>query len=182
MRKIILQTMLSMNGYFEGPNSTIDWHVVDEEFNKYTIDFLDQVDVLLFGRITYELMANYWPTAIVDNPIIATKMNEITKIVFSKTLANVKWKNSILVYNNVKKEVAKLKKQQGKDIAIFGSSSLAATLIEQKLIDEVRIFISPIVLGEGKTLFQGIQNRISLKLIQTKTFQSGNVLLYYQPL
>lgn len=182
VKKIIFQTILSVDGYFEGPDKTIDWHVVDEEFNNYTIDFLDQVDTLFFGRITYELMASYWPTAITDNPIIATKMNELTKIVFSKTLEKVQWINSTLIHTNIQKEITNLKKQQGKNIAIFGSSDLAVTLIEQKLIDEVRIFINPIVLGGGKTLFQGIQNRINLKLFQTKTFRSGNVLLYYQPL
>jgi dihydrofolate reductase len=99
MRKVIFQMLTSLDGYFEGPNKEIDWHTVDVEFNEYASNFLDNIDILLFGRVTYELMANYWPTqeALTNDPIIAKKMNNIPKIVFSTTLSNVAWQNTQLV-------------------------------------------------------------------------------------
>lgn len=175
--------MISLDGFFEGPNREIDWHNVDEEFNEYAIDLLDNVDVLLFGRVTYELMANYWPTlsATTDDPIVASKMNSLPKIVFSRTLEKADWNNTRLVKENIAEEVSKLKQQPGKDLAIFGSSDLALSFIKLSLIDEYRIIVNPLVLGEGKSLFKGISDKLTLKLLKTKTFNSGNVLLYYQP-
>ncbi|PJZ55559.1 dihydrofolate reductase family protein [Leptospira barantonii] len=183
MRKIIFQMMTSLDGYFEGPSGTLDWHVVDEEFNLYAIDLLNNVDALIFGRKTYELMASYWPTkgAIEDDPIVASKMTELTKIVYSKTLNKSDWQNvKFSRGENIGKELNELKSLPGKDMAVFGSSDLSLDLIREGLIDEYRIFVNPVVLGGGKTLFQGIKDRIKLKLTQTRTFQSGNVLLYYK--
>ena len=183
MRKVIFQMMVSLDGFFEGPNREIDWHVVDKEFNDYANELLGSVGALLFGRVTYQLMADYWPSlsAAKDDPVIADKMDNLPKIVFSRTLGKVAWKNTRLVKENAVEEVAKLKQQPGKDLAIFGSSDLALALIQKDLIDEFRIFVNPVVLGGGKSLFNGIKGRLNLKLIKTKTFRSGNVLLYYQP-
>jgi dihydrofolate reductase len=175
--------MITLDGYFEGPHREIDWHNVDAEFNDYAIDLLNNVDVLLFGRVTYQLMASYWPTsaAMANDPIVAEKMNSLSKIVFSKTLEKAEWNNTWLLRENVGEEITKLKKQQGKDIAIFGSSELALTLVRLGLIDEFRIFVNPVVLGSGKPVFKGIHDKLNLKLIESKTFRSGNVLLCYQP-
>jgi dihydrofolate reductase len=183
MRKLIFQMMITLDGYFEGPHREIDWHNVDAEFNDYAIDLLNNVDVLLFGRVTYQLMASYWPTsaAMANDPIVAEKMNSLSKIVFSKTLEKAEWNNTWLLRENVGEEITKLKKQQGKDIAIFGSSELALTLVRLGLIDEFRIFVNPVVLGSGKPVFKGIHDKLNLKLIESKTFRSGNVLLCYQP-
>jgi dihydrofolate reductase len=183
MRKVIFQMLTSLDGYFEGPNKEIDWHTVDAEFNEYASNFLDNIDILLFGRVTYELMANYWPTqeALTDDPIIAKKMNNIPKIVFSTTLSNVAWQNTRLVKENIIEETKKLKQQPGKNIAIFGSSDMALVLIQNNLIDEYRIFVNPVVLGSGKPLFQGIRNRLHLKLIKNEVFKSGLVVLHYIP-
>ncbi len=183
MRKIILSNLVSLDGYFEGPNREIDWHNVDEEFNEYAIDFLNSVDTLLFGRVTYQLMASYWPTptAIANDPIVAEKMNSLPKIVFSRTLEKVEWKNTRLVKEAIAEEISKLKQQPGKDSAIFGSSDLALTFIQHGLIDEYRIIVNPVVLGNGKPLFKGIKDRLNLKLLKTKVFRSGNVCLYYEP-
>jgi dihydrofolate reductase len=183
MRKVIFQMMVTLDGFFEGPNREIDWHIVDEEFNAYANDLLNSVDVLLFGRVTYELMASYWPTssATTDDPIIADKMNNLPKIVFSKTLEKAEWKNTRLVKGNIAEEVSKLKHQPGNDLAIFGSSDLALSLIPMDLIDEYRIIVNPVVLGSGKPLFKGINKRLNLKLLKTRTLGSGNVILYYQP-
>jgi dihydrofolate reductase len=175
--------MVTLDGFFEGPNGEIDWHNVDQEFNELAIEQLDSVDILLFGRKTYELMASYWPTpaAATDHPIVADKMNRLPKIVFSKTLSSVEWQNTRLVKENVAEEVAKLVQQPGKDLIIFGSSDLAVTFIQHGLLDEFRIMVNPVVLGSGKPLFKGIKDRLNLKLLKTKTFRSGNVLLYYEP-
>jgi dihydrofolate reductase len=156
---------------------------VDEEFNELAIEQLNSADVLLFGRVTYELMASYWPTpaATTNDPIVADKMNGLPKIVFSKTLSSVEWQNTRLVKENIAEEISKLKQQPGKDLIIFGSSDLAATLIQHGLIDEYRIMVNPVVLGNGKSLFKGIHHKLDLKLLKTRTFSSGNVLLYYQP-
>jgi len=181
MRKIIFQMMTSLDGYFEGPGREIDWHNVDEEFNNYAIDLLDSVDMLIFGRVTYELMAGYWPTeqALNDDPVVAERMNNLFKVVYSTTLKEVKWKNTILENKFVPEQIVKLKLVPGKDIAIFGSSDLALGFIENNLIDEYRIFINPVVLGDGKTLFKGLKEKLNLKLAGSKIFLSGNVLLSY---
>jgi len=183
MRKVIFQMMVSVDGYFEGPNHELDWHLVDAEFNAYAAAFLDSLDALLFGRVTYQLMASYWPTSMAndDDPIIAGKMNALQKIVFSKSLDKVEWQNSRLVKDNFAAEVSKLKQQPGKDIAIFGSSDLAVELSEHGLIDEYRILVAPIALGNGKPLFKGLKSRLKLKFLRAKTFKSGVVMLEYAP-
>ncbi|MBM9575864.1 dihydrofolate reductase [Leptospira sp. 201903070] len=176
--------MVSVDGYFEGPNKEIDWHLVDDEFNEYAFDFLNQIDTLLFGRITYELMENYWTSeeAIENDPQVAQRMNDVEKVVVSRTLKNPKWKNSKLIQGDLEKEIRKIKQQTGKNIAIFGSSDLTLPLIRAGLIDEFRILINPILLGKGKSLFQGLPEAQKLKLEQTKIFKSGNVFLSYRPI
>ena len=183
MRKIVFFMLTSLDGYFEGPDRDINWHNVDEEFNDFAERHTSEFGALLFGRVTYELMASYWPTEAAkrDDPVIASLMNSLPKIVFSKTLQKVEWENTRLVKDNFTKVVSELKKEEGKDAAIFGSSDLAVTLMEQGLIDEYRIMVNPIVLGDGKPLFKGIKEKVDLKLIKTKVFKSGNVLLYYAP-
>ena len=184
MRKVVFQMLVSLDGYYEGPDHGIDWHNVDAEFNEYAIDNLrNKFDTLLFGRVTYEGMAAWWPTpaAATDDPIVANLMNTLPKIVFSRTLDRAEWQNTRLVKEHAAEEVARLKQQPGKDIAIFGSSDLALALIPHGLIDEYHILVNPIVLGGGKALFHGIQGRLKLKLLRTQTYRSGNVLLVYGP-
>ena len=175
--------LVTLDGYFEGLNREIDWHNVDDEFNEFAIEQLNSTDLLLFGRITYELMASYWPTetAIKNDPIVAGKMNSLPKIVFSKTLSSVEWNNTRLVKENVAEEVLKRKQQPGNDMFIFGSADLSITFIKHGLIDEYRIIVNPVVLGSGIPLFKGIDRKLNLKLIKTRAFKSGNVLLYYKP-
>jgi len=182
MRKVLFFMLISIDGYFEGPDKNISWHNVDEEFNQFAIDQLDSVDTLLFGRKTYEMMASYWPTPVAksNDPIVAEKMNSLAKIVFSKTLSNITWQNTRLIKENYFDEITKLKQKSGKDLIIFGSSDLAVTFIENDLIDEYRIMVNPVALGDGKTLFKGLHNKLDLQLLKTKIFKSGNVLLYYK--
>lgn len=174
--------MITLDGFFEGPNQDISWHNVDEEFNQFAIEQTSSLGTILFGRKTYEVMASYWPTesAIKDDPAVAGLMNSVPKIVFSRTLQKAEWNNSRLIKDNIAEEILKLKKQPGKEMAVFGSADLLSTLIELDLIDEHRIMVNPVVLGSGTPLFKDVKNRLNLKLIQSRTFASGNVLLYYQ--
>ncbi len=183
MRKVILFNLISLDGFFEGPNRDINWHNVDAEFNAFAEEQLKTVEALLFGRVTYELMAAYWPTpaALTDDPIIATAMNSVPKFVFSTTLQKADWENTTLVKGNAAQEVAKLKQQPGKDMFIFGSSDLAVSLMPLDLIDEYRLIVNPLILGDGKRMFEGLDEMYKLELLKSRTFKNGNVLLYHQP-
>ncbi len=183
MSKLILFNLMTLDGFVAGPNGEIDWHNVDDEFNAFAIEQLGSAGGLIFGRVTYELMAGYWPTpaATTDDPVVAGKMNELPKIVFSRTLDRVDWSNSRLVTQDAVAEATHLRSQPGKDLFIFGSANLAATFARAGLIDEYRIMISPVVLGRGQPLFQGVVQPQKLRLLRTRSFENGNVLLYYAP-
>lgn len=144
---------------------------------------LGEVDTLLFGRVTYEHMAAYWPTPAAEqnDPAITATMNSIPKLVVSRTLATAEWANTRLVSGDAAGVLAALKEQSGKDIAIFGSSNLTASLLQLGLVDELRIMISPIVLGGGRSLLRTADKRIGMCLVKTRAFRSGNVLLHYRP-
>jgi dihydrofolate reductase len=183
MRKIFSFHVMTVDGYYEGPDQEFDWPIVDDEFNQFALDQLDEVDVLMFGRITYEMMASYWPTpaAELDDPKIAERMNALPKLVVSRTLQRADWANTRVVGGDVAAELRALKEQQGKDMVVMGSSDLTVNLIHQGLLDEVRIMITPVVLGDGKSLFRTAPTRIALQLLKSKPFNSGNVLLHYKP-
>jgi dihydrofolate reductase len=184
MRKIFLFMVVTADGYYEGPNQEFDWPNVDDEFNEFAVQQLDEVDTLLFGRATYEGMASYWPTpeAKQNDPVVTDAMNSIAKVVVSRTLDKAEWNNSRLVKDNVAEEIRRLKEQPGKDIAIFGSNNLTLNLLDMGLVDELRIMVNPIVLGAGNSVFTSAKQRINLKLLKTRAFSSGNVLLYYEPI
>ncbi|MGH7528520.1 MAG: dihydrofolate reductase family protein [Gemmatimonadales bacterium] len=170
--------MVSLDGFVEGPNRELDWHAVDEDFTRYVVDMQNWIDTILLGRVTYQGFAEHWPTSTAPE---APMMNGLPKIVFSRTLKKVEWKNSRLVRENIAEEIATLKRQPGRDIALLGSADLASTFIRFGLIDEFRFFIDPVVLGGGTPLFKGIKDRMALKLLKTQTLSSGVVILYYQP-
>jgi len=179
--------LVSLDGYFARSNGEIDWHVVDDEFNKFAIEQTKSFGAILFGRTTYQLFEDHWPKAFTDPATseddreIAKIINDIEKIVFSRTLQSVTWNNTKLFKEVIPQEIEKLKNQEGSDIVIFGSGTIVQALTNLRLIDEYRIMINPVILGEGKPLFKNIDKQLKLKLLETKTFQSGNVLLYYQP-
>ena len=183
MRKVILFNLVTLDGFFEGSNGEIDWHNVDEEFNEFAVHQVSTADGLIFGRVTYELMASYWPTpaAQAADPIVAEKMNTMPKIVFSRTLNTVEWNNTRLVKGDAAEEISKIKQQPGRDLLIFGSADLASNLTNLGLIDEYRIMVNPVVLGKGKPLFKDIKGKLNLRLLRTRNFSNGNVLLYYEP-
>ncbi len=173
--------MMTLDGFLEGPNHDLSWHNVDAEFNDFATRQLDEIGALLFGRVTFQMMASYWPTpvAIESDPEVAGRMNALPKFVFSRTLDQAGWENATLVRGNAEEEVARLTQEPGKDLAIFGSGDLAASLLPSGLIDEFRIMINPVLLGRGKPLFQNAGEH-KLKVVRTRTFESGNVLLVYQ--
>ena len=183
MRKLFSFNMVTLDGFFEGPNQDISWHNVDEEFNKFAIEQTSTGDTLVFGRVTYQVMASYWPTpdAIKNDPIIADYMNRVPKIVVSRTLEKAEWNNTRLIKDHVAEEITKLKQQPGKDIAVFGSANLLSTLMQSDLVDEHRIMVNPVILGNGNPLFTRAKDKQKLKLIKTRMFGNGNVLLCYQP-
>jgi dihydrofolate reductase len=188
MRKIIFQMMVSLDGFIEGPKQDLSWHLVDDEFNKYAIDLLHSIDTIIFGRIAYELFEKFWPAEIVDpattpdNLEIANQINDMRKIVFSKTMEKVEWKNTILLPQVNPEEINKMKQEEGKDMVIFGGAGIAQSFMKHELIDEYRIMINPIILGKGKPLFEDMTHRMKLKLQKTRTFASGVVMLIYEPL
>ena len=185
VRKLFSFNMVTVDGFFAGAKGEIDWHNTDDEFNNFAIEQAGSrvVDMILFGRVTYQMMASYWPTptAINDDPIVANMMNSTPKIVFSRTLNKAEWNNTQLIRDHVAEEIIKLKQQPGKDLVLFGSANLMATLVRHDLIDEHRIMVNPVVLGSGMPLFPGIHRSLKLKLANTRVFRNGNVLLTYQP-
>ncbi len=183
MRRVLFFMLTSLNGYYERGPWDLDWHSVDAEFNEFAIAQLDSVGALLFGRVTYEGMAAYWPTAdaIASDPEVAGRMNGIEKIVFSKTLSDARWQNTRLVRGDAADEVQRLRAEPGRDMLVMGSAELATSLAEHGLIDEFRILVVPIVLPRGKPLFAGATRDLRLRLVSTRSFTNGNVLLTYGP-
>jgi dihydrofolate reductase len=183
MNKLFLFNMISLDGFFEGENHDINWHTVDDEFNEFAIEQLGQIGTLIFGRRTYELMASYWPTpsALQDDTTVAKAMNNLPKIVYSHTLENVEWENTTLKKEVNVDEIEKLKAESTGDIGVFGSANLAITLRKLGLIDEYRVIVSPLLLGKGTPLFQEINELTKLKLIKSRVFKNGNVLMCYEP-
>ncbi len=184
MRKAIMFNMISVDGFFEGVNKwDIGWHRVDEEFNQFAIDQLNHAGGLIFGRVTYQGMASYWTgaEAMKDDAVVAGLMNSIPKYVFSHTLDQLEWNNSHLIKGDAVTGLKQLKEQTGNDLFIFGSANLAATFTKNSLIDEYRLMVNPIVLGKGGPVFDGNNAILKFELADIKTFQNGNVLLYYRP-
>ena len=138
----------------------------------------------MFGRITYELMASYWPTpyALKNDPIVAERMNSLPKVVFSRTLDEASWNNTKLVKGDIAAEIRKMKGEPGKDMVIFGSGNIISQMAQEGLIDEYQIVVNPVVLGKGRTIFEGIKEKLNLKLTKTQAFGNGNVLLCYEPM
>jgi dihydrofolate reductase len=185
MRKLIVFNMVSVDGFFVDSEGDMRWaHKNDAEWNAFTSGNASGSGVLVFGRITYELMASYWPTpmALQNSPVVAKGMNEMPKIVFSRTLDKVSWSNTKLIKGDLAAEVRKLKQESGPDMVILGSGSIVSQLTQENLIDEYQLALSPIVLGKGRTLFEGVQEKMNLKRTNSRTFGNGTVFVCYQPL
>lgn len=184
MRKIIVWMMVSIDGFFEGPDGDLDWHAVDDELHRYFNDQLGAMGGFLDGRVTYELMAEFWPTADQDpsstEPMVefARIWREMPKIVYSSTLDAADW-NTTISREVDAGEIAALKAQPGGDL-VLGGALLAAEFARQDLIDEYRLFVNPIILGRGRALFPEADIRRPLRLVDTKPFGNGVVMLSYQ--
>jgi dihydrofolate reductase len=181
VKQLVFFMMTTANGLYERGPWEIDWHNTDEEFNEYAIEQLDSMDTLVFGRKTYEGMVTYWTTAeaITSDPIVAGKMNGMPKIVVSKTLDRADWSNTRLVRDP--EAIAAMKREPGKDALLIGSSDLATALGALGLIDEYRLMVNPIAIGTGKPVLQGLGADLGLRLLRTRIFKNGNVLLSYAP-
>lgn len=183
MGKLNSFTFVTLNGYFKGPKGEISWHKHGMEESKFSAKSLKAESVLLFGRVTYEMMASFWPTPMGRQADAATAegMTKAEKIVFSRTMQKADWQNTRIVKENIVQEVKKLKQTSGKDMTILGSGSIVTQFAEHGLIDEYLIMVDPVVFGKGTALFENMKNQLDLKLVSTKTFKSGVVLLGYRP-
>lgn len=191
MRKIISMIHLSLDGYAAGPNDELDWISYDDELEQYAHSLHVMTDAVIWGRKTYQGMAEYWLT-VPGNPAStpaelehARWLEQATKIVVSRTLDHIDWnnaQNTVLIKDNIAEEINAIKQRPGKDIWFLGSIGLAQTFMQLDLIDEYRININPTVLGHGKPLFAGVTRNFPLKLLEAKTFTSGVVGLRYEPI
>lgn len=188
MRKLVLFLHASLDGFVEGPNGEMDigWIAYNAELEIHAQEILSTADTVIWGRGTYQMMHSYWPS-VPSNPSAsqhernhAEWIEKTAKIVFSTTLEKVEWNNSRLVKEDVEEEIRNLKQQPGKDMVILGSPRLAHYLMQYDLIDEYQITVSPVLVGKGLPLFQGLKDKINLKLIANKTFDSGAIGLSYQ--
>ncbi len=187
MRKVIATMWVTLDGFIAGPNDDMSWIIVDDAMGAYEDAMVSGADTLVLGRVTYQSFAGAWPH-VPDNPAAsegekeyARKVNSLHKIVFSKTLETVEWNNSTLLHEINPDDIVALKNEVGKDIVIYGSASIVQALTTLGLIDEYQLLVHPVVLGGGKRLFKEGSDRTALRLVETKTFDSGVVLLTYQP-
>jgi dihydrofolate reductase len=181
MRKIVAGLFLSLDGVYESPDK---WHFPywSDEMGEAVGSQMAASDTMLLGRVTYQEFAGYWPQQTNADVEIADYMNNTPKLVVSTTLDGVEeWQNSTLIRGNVAEELARLKRQPGKDIAITGSGTLIRSLLRDGLLDELRLLVHPIVVGSGKRLFVDGTGQHPLKLVDAQTFSTGVLYLTYQP-
>jgi dihydrofolate reductase len=179
MRRLVMWNLQTLDGYFEGKAPwDLEFHdtVWGDELEQFSLEQAKEVGTLLFGRVTYEGMASHWTTA---TGSIADFMNDVQKVVFSRTLGSATWKNARLVRRDAADEVADLKRGQGKDLFVFGSAKLCDSLMRRGLFDELRICVAPIVLGTGVPLFKPGSPRQNLTLLQARPLATGGVILRY---
>jgi dihydrofolate reductase len=185
MRKLIVFNHVSLDGYFVDGAGEMRWaHAQhqDAEWDAFVSGNASGGGMLVFGRITYELMASFWPTsfAIETMPVVAEGMNNLPKVVFSRMLAQASWNNTTLVKGDPAAEMRKMKQAPGEDMVILGSGRIVSQLAREGLIDEYQLVVNPIVLGKGRTMFEGVEESLRLKLTKTRAFGNGNVLLCYE--
>jgi len=188
MRKIKLQIQLSLDGFICGCLGEMDWMVWewDDVVKQYVAELTNSADTFLMGRATGEGMAVYWPT-VAGNPEsneeekwMADKLNSSPKVIFSKTITHISWNNA-RVANDIVEEVKELKKEPGKDILIYGGAFTVSSFIRENLIDEYHLFINPVIIGNGKTIYSNVKQNMKLKLLNTVSSSTGIVILVYVP-
>lgn len=184
MRKLVVFNSVTVDGYFTSADGDMSWaHKQDPEWTRFTSGNARGESAMVFGRITYEMMAGWWPSpqAMQMMPAVAERMNHAPKVVFSRTLKKASWNNTKLVKTDPAAAIRKMKKESGPDLIIFGSGTIVSLLAQRGLIDEYQIVLNPLVLGSGRTMFEGVKQPLNLKLTKTRTFKNGNVILFYQP-
>lgn len=186
MRQLTVFNSVTIDGYFADPNGDISWayqQAPDAEWDAFVAGNAQGGGQLLLGRITYEMMARYWPTpdAHSEAPLVADGINNLPKLVVSRTLQSTAWQNTRLINGDLIAEVLALKQQNGPSIVILGSGSIIAQLSQAHLIDEYQLVVNPVVLGAGRTIFDGLTERLALKLSSSRTFKNGNLLVSYTP-
>lgn len=183
MVKLSVSNFISLNGFYKGANEDISWNKqMEEEEHQYAVESLKKGDVLLFGRKTYELMVSYWTSkmALESDPVVAEKMNNSDKIVFSNTLETVGWNKTKLIKGNIVEETKKVKENSKNDITILGSGSIVTQLADAGLIDKYELIVYPLIIGVGTPLFNGIKTKLGLRFSEMKTLKSGTVILSYE--
>ncbi len=183
MRKLTAFIMVSLDGYYADAQGDMNWaHKHDAEWAEFSADNAKGGGELVFGRVTYELMASYWPTpmAAQNNPGTAERMNASRKTVFSRALKTAAWQNTA-VKNDLVPDMRAMKAAPGPDMAVLGSGKIVTQLAAARLIDALQIVVSPLILGSGSRLFDGVGATLPLKLEKTRTFENGNVVLWYAP-
>jgi dihydrofolate reductase len=182
MRTLASFIVTSLDGFYEGPNGEFDWLVPDEEFNDFAVRQLDESDTLGFGRATYEHMAAYWPTdqAQANDPAITSRMNTKPKLVFSTALEQAGWSNTTVISGEAVEQIRTVKTAPGGELLVLGSAHLTAHFAAAGVLDELRIMVCPIAIGQGRSLFEDLKDRLALRLAHLRQFNSGNVLLTYQ--
>ena len=186
MRRLVLFMHTSLDGFVAGPNGEMDWINTDEEMFEYSGQRINSADTALYGRVTYQMMESYWPTA-ADQPN-PTKhdiehsrwYNSVAKVVLSRTMRGASLANTKIISDNLTDEIVKLKKGAGKEIIIFGSPTAAHSLMAAKLIDDYWLFVNPVLLGQGIPLFKDIKDKVVLRFIESNIFASGVVCLHYE--
>ena len=186
MRKLIFFMHTSLDGFVAGPNGEMDWINLDDAMFDFVATMTDQADTALYGRVTYEMMQSYWPKA-GEQPNASKHdkehsawYNKVSKIVLSKTISEKGLDNTIVISDQLADNINKIKKQDGKNILIFGSPGASQSLLNQGLIDEFWLFVNPILLGQGMPLFKYITGTAKLKLVESKTFACGVIALHYE--
>jgi dihydrofolate reductase len=187
MRKLKLQMQVTLDGYVAGPNGEMDWMIFnwDEALKQYVTDLTEPVDCIVLGRKLAEGFIPYWAkvAASPDHPEVAAgkKFTDTPKVVFSKTLDRSTWDNTALAKGRLAQEIAALKKQEGKDMIAYGGASFVSALINENLIDEYHLFINPVAIGKGMSIYNSLVSRLKLQLVQARSFECGIVLLCYKP-
>ncbi len=183
MPKLSCFNFISLNGFYKGLREDISWHRHESEEGEFSAENAQGDSILLFGRVTYEMMYSFWPTeqAMAAMPLVAEGMNRSEKIVFSRTLEKAEWNNTRVVQHDIYSEVRKLKETGTKDMTILGSGSIVSQLADHGLIDLYSIMLDPVAIPYGTSIFHGVSKKLDLKLVSTRTFKSGVVLLNYEP-
>ena len=183
MRKIIVLSYLTFDGFTASKDGSSKWIVWDQGVDEYYIETQRTADALMFGRATYESLKDFWTTSksAGENPELIEYINKTKKFVFSKSLAESDWHNTVILKDVVPSEIAALKRETGENIIVIGSGSIASQLANARLIDKYRFISLPVILGEGKPYFSDLERRLDLELLETKTFKCGNVLHRYRP-